>query len=821
MAHSVPRRYRKKRPAQNTSNQPKIVATANNGSSNGDNGNNGNGGASANNKQTKNVKPQQRGQSNEKNFLYFPPEKRSLWPSEFIKGASQPYRLVGRQWRLEMPHLFSVFMLILLLYGFTTPHTVTLEDDGLFIANLEFFGVAHPPGYPVHTFLGGIFYHLLPFGAPAFRGHLFSGFSGAIAGAAIYAIVVMLVRGRVFGYLGGLSYGASKTFWSQAIIAEVYTLNAAFFFIVLALCIAYSAQIGRSGRLHQRLLLIIAFTYGVGTANHYPILFLGSTGLALLVFSQLFKNILPNLIKVVGMLLLGLVPPYIWMVWRSYDITPANFYGPIESLEQFIFYVRRSGYSGVDSQAGVGIDDKIAFGTQLADDMLWQFTPIGFVFVVFGFFAMLRSRYSWMWFSLAVSWFTSSVLLVFLLDFKASFIWLAAFRVYHLLAYGIMAIWLALGAAWAVDKLRLLPFIVRQQIAGLVVIVVIGGSVYAHWDVNNRSDYRWAHDLAIAKINSIEPNAVLFAFDDLDLPVGYLHYVEGVRPDLTVFNDQGLVYGNRLYSPLIPDYAPAGNPNVENKAAILRKYVDETPRPIYYHPQRRELYKHPAYGSDFMGFLRRVNRNNSHDRVILSDLLKKWLNDNINIGDEITDLWTRQQHYSTVSQLVGAILLASLHGFELDDSWLEVIDRAREKNAQTRLVTNSQYINAGRMSEEEMQRELEWTGSYDIDSEELLDGRTKSNFFLLRATLLQRLTSTDNPEYEQALLDGMKRLASKDNPALRPLINFYIVKEDYCEVISLVEQYYPNADDIPDDMLRQIRQARQKASGCATVVATQ
>ena len=70
--------------------------------------------------------------------------------------------------------------MVLFLYAYTTPRLVGLEDDGLFISNLHFFGVAHPPGYPIHTFLGGIFYHLLPFGTPAFKGHFFSGFVGAI-----------------------------------------------------------------------------------------------------------------------------------------------------------------------------------------------------------------------------------------------------------------------------------------------------------------------------------------------------------------------------------------------------------------------------------------------------------------------------------------------------------------------------------------------------------------------------------------------------------------------------------------------------------------
>ena len=223
--------------------------------------------------------------------------------------------------------------------------------------------------------------------------------------------------------------------------------------------------------------------------------------------------------------MLGAAPPFLWMVARSHVITPANFYGPIENFDQFLFYVLRKGYSGIDKQTGVGLEDKIIFFQALTDDMLWQFTPLGFIFVLLGFWAMARSRYNWLWLSLVVSWFMSSFLLVILLDFKAEFIWLAAFRVYHLLAFGIMAIWLGLGAAWFVDRLSFLSLSVRQNVGFAVTIVVVGLSIFAHWELNNRKNYTWAHDLAVAKLNSIERNAVLFTFDDLDIPVGYLHFV--------------------------------------------------------------------------------------------------------------------------------------------------------------------------------------------------------------------------------------------------------------------------------------------------------
>lgn len=800
-----PRRFaggKKQQQRQNgaPSNDAPAAASANNNGNNG--GNNTNGGATNNN-----GKP--------KTFLHFPPEVNGIWPTQLIEAAKHPYRLVRRNWRVEMPHLFAVFAIVFALYAYTSPRFVTLEDDGLFIANMKFFGVAHPPGYPMHTFLGGVFYRVLDiFGLPpAYIGHLFSGFAGAVGGAAIYAIIAMLLRGRVFAYMGGIAYGAGRTVWSQAIIAEVYTLNAAIFFIVLALCIAYTGHVGRSGRSHLRLLCLIAFVYGLGLATHYPILLLGSPGLALLVLPQL-RNMLPNIIPAVVALFAGAVPPYLWMVWRSFDPMPANFYGPIETWDNFWFYVLRKGYSGVDKQAGVGWEDKKIFIDALGDDMIWQFTPLGCALAVVGFIAMARSRYNWLWLSLTASYFVSSWSLIYLLDFRAEFIWLAAFRVYHLLAFGIMAIWLALGAAWIIDKLKFLSQEARTNIGALLAASVFFLSVAAHWQENNRKDYRWAHDLAMAKLNSIEPNAVLFTFDDLDLPVGYLHYVENVRPDLEVYNDQGLVYGKRLYSPLIPDRAPPGHPNVQNKSAILRQFMESDPRPIYYNVGRRDLYQHPRFGSDFTGFLRRVNRENQQERIIFSDFLRKWLSDNIGLADKISDKWTRQQHYATVAQLVQAVLSASTHGFPLDEKWQEVISRAREKNTMARMMTDQVLINDREATKEDLERVLLWYERFDPAADELLGAGATGQFYAIKAALIARADDNiTSARYEKALLDGKAASPDAGNPVMNQLFNLYSTRGENCNYVKLAEELYPDIDKMPQELLRGVREARNKG-GC-------
>ena len=79
----------------------------------------------------------------------------------------------------------------LALYAATLPRTVVLEDDGLFLMAGVHLGVAHPPGYPLYTLIVHLFTRL-PFGDPAFLGHLSSAVLGALACGAVYCCARLL-----------------------------------------------------------------------------------------------------------------------------------------------------------------------------------------------------------------------------------------------------------------------------------------------------------------------------------------------------------------------------------------------------------------------------------------------------------------------------------------------------------------------------------------------------------------------------------------------------------------------------------------------------
>ncbi|MCB0349632.1 MAG: DUF2723 domain-containing protein, partial [Bdellovibrionales bacterium] len=116
------------------------------------------------------------------------------------------------------------FLIPFFIYFFTAPHSVTFEDSGLFILASYYWGIPHPPGYPLYTMLSH-FFTWLPFGEVAFRVSLFSVVCGALGSVFCYLIYKRLSERPILALLAALVVAFSATMWSQMIVAEVYPLN--------------------------------------------------------------------------------------------------------------------------------------------------------------------------------------------------------------------------------------------------------------------------------------------------------------------------------------------------------------------------------------------------------------------------------------------------------------------------------------------------------------------------------------------------------------------------------------------------------------------
>ena len=113
-------------------------------------------------------------------------------------------------------------------------------------------GMAHPTGYPSYLMLSHLFTYL-PFGDCGYLANLASATYAALAVLAVFAAGYLLSRRVVAAAAGALAFGVGVTLWSQAVIAEVYTLNA----LLIALTL-FVLLLWRKSR-RERYLLLSAF----------------------------------------------------------------------------------------------------------------------------------------------------------------------------------------------------------------------------------------------------------------------------------------------------------------------------------------------------------------------------------------------------------------------------------------------------------------------------------------------------------------------------------------------------------------------------------
>ncbi|MGB0723494.1 MAG: protein O-mannosyl-transferase family [Gammaproteobacteria bacterium] len=460
----------------------------------------------------------------------------------------------------------AVFLAVFALYLLTLPRTVVLEDDGLFILASYFAGVAHPPGYPLFTLLG----HLatqLPVGSIAFRVHALSALFGALACLFVWLSVHRITRRALAATVAALALGVSPAFWSQAQVAEVYTFNA-LFFALLFWCLVGALEWDRSGawpravrpdwkssrtadRLTRRL-AIAALLFGLSLANHWPLMVLSAPALLALTWPYL-GLVARRLWMLLPLVAVGLLP-YAWVYLRSQGLPVISFYGPLEGWREFWFFVSREGYAIVDSSSTAGWADKAQYMAFWIREALGQFAWVGFPLAVLSLFLMVRAGSRALAASLVLALAGSSVVLIGLLNFDYDEIFKAVFRVYPLVAYLAVSVLLGLGvAAWQRQRHESGPaaagrFTVVSRLHPALALALPLISLLVHGPGLARADDDWGAVFAETLLRDVPAEASVVVEGDLDLgSVSYLHVIEGLRPDVTLYSGQGVVLPTRLY----------------------------------------------------------------------------------------------------------------------------------------------------------------------------------------------------------------------------------------------------------------------------------
>ncbi len=458
-----------------------------------------------------------------------------------------------------------VALALFALYALTSPRTVSLEDDGLFVLSSYFLGIEHPPGYPLFTLIAHLF-SKLPFGEVAYRVHLTSAFFGALSAAAAWLCARRLIPGRLAAYLVAFGLGFSPVFWSQAIIAEVYTLNTFFFLVLVYLGLRACPPGAPPDSADRRILPWMAFVFGLSLSNHWPLMLLVAPAFLILLWPRRME-MLKRLPLLLLLFVLGLLP-YVWMVYRSLQPIPISFDGPLQSIAEVWYFVSRAGYRQVDVSAASDWLDRLQFFRYFGTEALMQFAVIGTLIAGVGAWLQRRILGGRVAAFLVAAFLGPSALLLLLLGFDYDSVSKHVFQVYPLPAYAVLALWMGLGFDWL--RRRFAMGVVPAAGAGAAMLGIV---LFIGSRSNLLEHYDWAARYAHAVMRTLPPNAILFVSGDVDLgSIGYYHIIQQQRPDITLYQWKGLVLGNRLFHPLRTD-----EEGVQRK---LKQFIESARQPV-------------------------------------------------------------------------------------------------------------------------------------------------------------------------------------------------------------------------------------------------
>ena len=236
----------------------------------------------------------------------------------------------------------GVGLFVFVLYLSTLAPTVLyydypeLFDPTMLQAEVAVLGIGHPSGYPTYMMLTHLFIYL-PFGDAAYGVNLASAVYGACAVVVIYAVGLRLSGHAVAAAVGALALGVSALFWSQAVIAEVYALNALFIAVIVCVLLFWR------DRRNDRYLYLAAFLMGLSLTHHLTSGLLIPAGLAFVFLVDRTKLRRTGLLlRGLGLFLVGLLP-YLYLPIRAAMETPLNEADP-SSPGRFLLLVTGGSY---------------------------------------------------------------------------------------------------------------------------------------------------------------------------------------------------------------------------------------------------------------------------------------------------------------------------------------------------------------------------------------------------------------------------------------------------------------------------------------------
>ena len=153
----------------------------------------------------------------------------------------------------------ALFIIATGVYVWTLCPSVYVEGSGELIGATWWLGTPHPTGYPLYTLLARLLAASMPMSSPAAAVNAATALLSAAVAPALYLLLRERRLTRASAAVAAAALVFGRTFWSQAVIAEVYGL----FVLCSVLVLAASLRVGAAGPMRSRWLLLSGYIGGV------------------------------------------------------------------------------------------------------------------------------------------------------------------------------------------------------------------------------------------------------------------------------------------------------------------------------------------------------------------------------------------------------------------------------------------------------------------------------------------------------------------------------------------------------------------------------
>lgn len=460
----------------------------------------------------------------------------ALSPRCRVAKSQKKRCLTTQEDALARKHVFAcagfVFVAALVLYARTLAPTVTLVDSGELIVAAHSLGVAHPPGFPLYVMLAHLA-SLVPIGTVAVRVNFASAFFAACAAGLMTVVVGELIpmlsaRGSrltvaASAACAGLLLACSRTLWSYATIAEVYTLNTLLILTILFLMLRWRRGMGEAK--NDVWLYAAAAVFGLALGVHHVTVASILPGVAVLVYrSEGWRFFSGKRLRCAALVSLGaLVLVYGYLPFAA-SREPILNWGDPQSLAGVWRHI-----SGWQYQSYLAFD-VAALGQEFASFMrllLREFgpkwLPVVLCVALAGLWtAFRRDRTSF--------WLLAGIVLVNV-GYNLSYSIAEDKDAYYLPTFVALVVLAGIGLHSLGGSLK------ARQGVWLLVLPMPLIALITNWPFNNRARYFVAHDYVENIEQTIAPNGLLLTLDwQIVSPMLYTREIEGRRRDIKVID---------------------------------------------------------------------------------------------------------------------------------------------------------------------------------------------------------------------------------------------------------------------------------------------